>query len=77
MDIGYVNNLLDQMKVKLESLDPANLEEGMGEIQNQLQGASASDPGAIGSAKKRLDHLLAKLGANRSDANKVKAYGSK
>jgi hypothetical protein len=77
MDIGRVNNLLDQVRVKLESLDPASLEESMGEIQNQLDGDSAPDDGSVGTAKKRLGHLLAKLGANRSDSNKVKAYGSK
>lgn len=76
MDIGYVNNLLGQVRVKLESLDPSMTEEDL-EMQQADPSDSANDDARLGSAKARLNHLLAKLGANRSDSNRVKSYGTR
>ena len=73
MDIGYLNNLLGQVRVKLESLDPT-VEEL--EMQQSDLSDSENDEGRLASARKRMDHLLAKLGANRSDSNRVKAHGT-
>ena len=74
MDIGYVNNLLGQVKYKLESLDPS-FDEDL-----EMQQADVSDSENVDSrmsaSRMRLNHLLAKLGANRSDSNKVKAHGT-
>ena len=77
MDIGHVNNLLSEVKQRLEYLDPTN--EGVGELD--MQQADVEDgenrSARLSAAEKRLSHLLAKLGANRSDSNRVKAYGTK
>jgi len=74
MDIGYLNGLLGQVRVKLESLDPT-LEDL--EMQQMDLSDSECDDARLGTAKARLNHLLAKLGANRSDSNRVKSYGTK
>jgi hypothetical protein len=76
MDVAHVNNLLSRVKVKLESLDPQN---EMAEIEMQQPDSedSPNRDARMGAAKARLAHLLKKLGANRSDANHVRAYGTK
>lgn len=74
MDIGHVNNLLGEVKVRLEYLDPSVEDVEM----QQMDPSDSENQGArMSAAKKRLAHLLAKLGANRSDANRVRATGTK
>ena len=75
MDINRVNSLLGQVRVKLESLDPANLEE-MAELEMQVPDGYDMDDDVVATAKGRLQHLLDKLGANRSDSNRVRATGT-
>ena len=75
MDINRVNNLLGQVRVKLESLDPANLEE-MAELEMQVGDGYDTDGETVDIAKGRLQHLLDKLSANRSDSNRVRATGT-
>ena len=75
MDINRVNNLLGQVRVKLESLDPANLEE-MAELEMQVANGYDTDGSTAEVAKKRLQNLLDKLGANRSDSNRIRATGT-
>ena len=74
MDISYVNNLLGQVKVKLESLHP-DFNEDM-EMQQADLSDSENDDARLGAAKKRLSNLLGKLSSNRSDSNRVKSYGT-
>jgi hypothetical protein len=69
MDISKVNDLLGQVRLKLESLEPGSAEEG-------IETMSTASGGSVSAANGRLAHLMAKLGANRSDANKVKAAGA-
>jgi len=69
MDISRVNDLLGQVRVKLESLDPANTEEG-------IETMSPASGGSVSAANGRLAHLMAKLTTGRSDKNKVRATGS-
>jgi len=73
MDINKVNGLLGWVLVKLESLDPTNLEE----MEMQVAANYDSDVSSVSAAKKRLQHLLDKLSANRSDSNRVKSTGTK
>lgn len=73
MDIGHLNGLLTKMKVKLESLA---VDEDI-EMQQDDPSDSENDDARLSSAKARLNHLLAKLGANRSDSNRVRSYGTK
>ena len=68
MDIGHVNNLLGEVGARLESLDPH-----AEEIETMKPGSD----GSVSAAKAKLADLMAKLGANRSKANKVNAYGTK
>jgi hypothetical protein len=75
MDVAYVNKLLGNVKIKLESLDPSN-ELSELEMQQADSEDSANSDSRMGAAKARLQHLLNKLGANRSDSNYVKAYGT-
>lgn len=75
MDINRVNNLLGRVQVKLESLDPANLEE-MAELEMQVGAGYDTDSSTIAVAQKRLQHLLDKLSSGRSDANRVRATGT-
>lgn len=70
MNIAHVNGLLNDVRLRLESLDEENLEMQVGPDY-----ANRSD--RITAAKKRMDGLLAKLGANRSESNRVRAYGTK
>lgn len=70
MNISHVNGLLDRVKVKLESLDPARLEE-------EHKKPSEHSAPRMSAAKKRLGQLYSKLTANRTDATKVHAYGTK
>ena len=74
MDIGYTNNILGKVKERLESLDPTveDLEMQQADVSD-----SENDDARVSSAKSRLNHLLAKLGANRSDSNRVRSYGTK
>ena len=74
MDIGYLNGLLGQVRMKLESLDPQY--EDL-EMQQPDLSDEDNEEARLSAAKARLNHLLAKLGANRSDSNRVKAYGTK
>ena len=76
MDISRVNGLLSRVQVKLESLDPANLEE-MAELEMQVGGGYDTDGSSIAVAQKRLQSLLDKLSAGRSDSNRVKATGTR
>jgi len=73
MDINKVNNLLGRVRVKLESLDPSNLNE----MEMQVSANYDSDTGSVNAAKKKLQDLLDKLSANRSDSNRVRATGTK
>lgn len=70
MNISHVNGLLDEVRVRLESLDEENLE-------LQVGSGYENEPARLAAAKGRLDKLLAKLNANRSDANRVRAYGTR
>jgi len=76
MDINRVNGLLGQVRVKLESLDPANLEE-MAELEMQVGAGYDTDGSTVEVAKKRLQTLLDKLSNGRSDSNRVQATGTK
>lgn len=67
MDISRVNDLLGQVRIKLESLDPAN--EG-------IETMSAANGSSVSAANGRLAHLMAKLTTGRSDKNKVRATGT-
>jgi hypothetical protein len=69
MDISRVNDLLGQVRIKLESLDPENTEEG-------IETMSPASGGSVSAANGRLAHLMAKLTTGRSDKNKVKATGA-
>ena len=69
MQIVEVNNILRQVKAKLESLDPARLAEGMKPLQH--------NPSKMSGAKKRLANLYGKLTKGRSDATQVQATGAK
>jgi len=75
MDINRVNNLLGRVRVKLESLDPSNLEE-MAELEMQVGDGYDTDGGTIAVAQKRLQHLLDKLSNGRSDSNRIRATGT-
>jgi hypothetical protein len=74
MDIGHVNSLLSEVRARLEYLDP-QFEDV--EMQQDDPSDSENQGARMANVKKRLAHLLAKLGANRSDANHVRAYGTK
>lgn len=76
MDINRVNGLLGRVMVKLESLDPANLEE-MAELEMQVGDNYDTDGSSVEVAKKRLQSLLDKLSAGRSDSNRVRATGTR
>lgn len=75
MDINRVNGLLGQVKVKLESLDLANLEE-MAELEMQVGDGYDTDGSTVDVAKGRLQNLLDKLSKGRSDSNRVRATGT-
>lgn len=64
MQIVEVNNILRQVKAKLESLA-----EGMKPLQH--------NPSKMSGAKKRLANLYGKLTKGRSDSNQVQATGAK
>ena len=74
MDIAYVNNLLGEVRERLEYLDP-RVEDV--EMQQPDLSDSGNQEARLSAAKKRLAHLLAKLAANRSDANRVRSYGTR
>lgn len=69
MDISKVNDLLGQVRLRLESLDPARADEG-------IETMSPDTPGSVSAANGKLASLMAKLTANRSDKNKVRATGT-
>jgi hypothetical protein len=75
MDINRVNNLLGQVRVKLESLDPANLEM-LGEEDLEPTAGYEMNGSALSAARKKLQDLMDKLSANRSDSNRVRATGT-
>jgi hypothetical protein len=54
MDISKVNDLLGQVRVKLESLDPNAAEEGIEVIGNK-------SGGSVSKANGKMAHLIAKL----------------
>lgn len=64
MDISKVNDLLGQVRVKLESLDPNN--EGI-EVIN------AATPGSVSTANGKMANLIAKLAPG---GRKPKATGT-
>jgi hypothetical protein len=69
MNISKVNDLLGQVRVRLESLDPNNQEENIHQM-------TSADPKSIGAANSKLTHLMAKLTAGRSKSTKVRATGT-
>lgn len=69
MQIVEVNNILRQVKAKLESLDPSKLAEAMKPLQH--------NPSKMAGAKRRLGNLYQKLTKGRSDATTVQATGAK
>jgi hypothetical protein len=73
MNIGHINGLLGNVKVKLESLHPANRQQ----IAEAQKKPSEHDPKRMRAAKSRLEKLYSKLTTGRSDATKVKATGAK
>ena len=66
MDISKVNDLLGQVRVKLESLDPNHAEEGMEVIGN-------TSGGSVSTANGKLASLISKLAPG---GHKVKATGT-
>jgi hypothetical protein len=69
MDISRVNDLLGQVRIKLESLDPTQADEG-------IETMSADSAGSVGVANGKLAHLMAKLTTGRSGTNRVRATGT-
>lgn len=72
MNLQHINGLLSSAKVKLEALDPANRQ-----ISEAQKKAEEHDGKRLSAAKSRLEKLYAKLTAGRSEANTIKATGSK
>jgi hypothetical protein len=70
LNITKINDLLGQVRVKLESLDPNVQDEN-------IKVATSADPKALPTAHKRTADLLSKLTKGRSKANQVRAYGTK
>lgn len=66
MDISRVNDLLGQVRIKLESLDPDHTEEGI-EVIGSTSG------GSVSAANGKLANLIAKLSPGD---NKPKATGT-
>lgn len=58
MNITKINDLLGQVRVKLESLDPDSQEEGL-----QTMNGNASHGKAVSMANARVAHLVAKAQA--------------
>lgn len=70
MDIGHVNQLLESVMYKLESLDPQRIEEAQ-------KRPSEQHPQRMSAARKRLQNLYDKLTKDRPSHTKVQATGSK
>jgi len=70
MDISRVNGLLDQVRVRLESLDEDTME-------LQVGADYENNPDRLAVAKGRLDHLMQKLRAGRENSNQIQAYGTR
>jgi len=64
MDISKVNGLLDKVRIKLESIGSAGIEEN-------IEKTPASGDTSISAANGRLAHLMSKLTAGRSKKNKL------
>ena len=75
MDINRVNNLLGQVRYKLESLDPSNLD-ALDEEDLEPTAGYDMDGKVLSKAKQKLQNLFDKLSANRSDSNRVRATGT-
>lgn len=69
MNLAKVNSILEEMKLRLESLHPNKIEE--------MRANSVHSGKKMSAAKKRLAKLYQKLTAGRSEANKVVATGAK
>lgn len=69
MNISRVNDLLGQVRMRLESLDAESMDEG-------IQQMDADDPRSVPSANKRVAHLMSKLTTGRSKSNRVVATGT-
>jgi len=70
MNIGYVNQLLESVKGKLESLDPGRVEEAQKKPSEQ-------QPARMSAARKRLQNLYDKLTKDRPPHTQVQATGAK
>ncbi len=69
MNTRYLQ-ILSDVKVKLESLDPANLQEAQKKPSEQ-------SPSRLSAAKRRLDHLYKKLTTGQGSHLKIQATGAK
>ena len=70
MDIGHINELLESVRGKLESLDPVRLEEAQKEPSEQ-------QPQRMSAARKRLQNLYDRLTKDRPPQTHVQATGAK
>lgn len=70
MDISKVNDLLGQVRVRLESLDPNNTDE-------QIQTMTSADPKSLSTANGKLANLIAKLspGGRKPKATGTRKHG--
>jgi hypothetical protein len=66
MDISKVNDLLGQVRVRLESLDPNNTDEN-------IQTMNSVDPKSLSTANSKLANLISKLSPG---GRKPRATGS-
>lgn len=70
MDISRLNYILSEVKSRLDSLNPDNLQEAQKRPEEH-------DSKRMSQAQRRLQNLYGKLTKGRSDTTKVQAYGSK
>jgi hypothetical protein len=70
MNIAKVNENLNKVRLRLESLDPRNAEEG-------IETMSAGTNQGLPQAHARLANLMSKLTSGRSEKNRIKATGTK
>ena len=69
MKLVEINNVLSQVRAKLESLDPRRVDEAQ-------KKPSEHQPDRMAAAKKRLQALYSKNTKGRSDVTKVKGSGA-
>lgn len=74
MDYQYINQLLGNVKVKLESCTPEGLEAS---LQESHKMPSEQQPARMSAAKKRLQNLYDKLTKNRPPHTQVQSTGAK